>query len=442
MTKRGAHIPMDVALDLAARRIEAETGLHFPPTQRRQLSAALERMAVAQGYARQADCLAWLLAGTWNAEKTALCARFLTVGETYFFREPRALDLLCDYAREHIARGAKPPLRVWSAGCCTGEEPYSIAMTLQDRVPQMDPDMVAILATDLNPVFLDFARAGIYRPWSFRRTEPQRQAAHFSALDDGRFRISPGLRARVKFAQLNLASDGFPDAAAGTSGIDLIFCRNVLMYFARPLAKQVIARLRACLVDGGWLVVNPSEASAELFEGFAPVYFADAVFFRKQNHAHRAPPARAEAPAAVAVKPVPARAASAAPAAAPQLVSAHDEMAARASLLVRHGEPGAALQLMRRAIEAAPLSTPLYQTAAALALEHGASALARQWVKGLLYLEPQSAYGHYLAALVEHADGRSDAVAPLLRTCQALLPAEPDADGLHDAVASLLGRVQ
>ena len=452
MTRAAAHMPVDLALDLAARRIEAETGLHFSPVQRRQLNAALGRMASAQGYARQEDCLAWLLADAWSAEKTALCARFLTIGETYFFREPRALDLLCDYAREHAARGATAPLRLWSAGCCTGEEPYSMAMTLHDRVPQLDPGLVSILATDLNPVFLDFARAGVYRRWSFRRTDPRRQAAHFSALDDGRFRISPAMRARVRFAQLNLASDGFPDAATGTAGIDVIFCRNVLMYFARPVAKQVIARLRACLVDGGWLVVNPSEASSELFEGFAPAYFADAVFFRKQDVADRAADACLGAPAPVAAQPVPARrrpaqaapavGPQAAPASAPQPAPVEHDAAARARLLVRAGEPDAALQLLRRAIEAAPLSAPLHQAAAALALEHGASALARQWVKGLLYLEPQSAHGHYLAALVAYAEGRSGTVAGLLRSCQALLPAEPDADGLHDAVASLLERVR
>lgn len=95
-------MPMDVAFDLAARRIEAETGLHFPSTQRRQLNAALQRMAAARGYARQAGCPAWLLAGNWNAEKTALCARFLTVGEPYFSAN-RAQEVV-----DAIAQAADP----------------------------------------------------------------------------------------------------------------------------------------------------------------------------------------------------------------------------------------------------------------------------------------------------------------------------------------------
>jgi chemotaxis protein methyltransferase CheR len=462
MTKAEPAVPAGVLLDLVAQRIEAQTGLHFGPGQRRQFSAALRRMAAAEGYARHEDCLAWLVAGAWDAKKTALCARFLTVGETYFFREPRALDLVCDYARAHAARGARKPLRLWSAGCCTGEEPYSIAMTLRDRLPQLDPAKVSILATDLNPAFLDHAQAGVYRRWSFRRTDPRRQEAHFRALEDGRFEISPSLRAQVRFAQLNLASADFPDSAGGTAGIDIIFCRNVLMYFTRPQAKKVIARLRACLVGGGWLVVNPSEASAELFEGFAPVYFADAVFFRKHEAAPRVPAAPAatapvasapvasapEAPRrAHAAWPVPARPrpGQAAPAAAPDCVVAGDEheAVARARLLARAGDLAAALQLLRRTIEAAPLSARLHEQVATLALELGETALARQGVKGLLYLEPQSAVGHYLAALVEHADGRGDAAQRLLQACRALLPAGRGAgDGLHDAVESLLERTR
>jgi chemotaxis protein methyltransferase CheR len=440
MTKTRPPVPAGVMLDLAARRIEAATGLHFGPGQRRQLGAALRRMAAAEGYARYEDCLDWLLAGAWSPQKTALCARFLTVGETYFFREPRALDLVCEYARERAR--ARAPLRLWSAGCCTGEEPYSIAMTLCDRVPQLDPASVSILATDLNPAFLDFARAGVYRRWSFRRTRPERQAAHFTALDDGRYRIAPSLRAQVRFAQLNLACDVFPNGAAGTAGIDIIFCRNVLMYFARPLAKQVIARLRACLVDGGWLVVNPSEASSELFEGFTPVYFEDAVFFRKQAAtACTAPAARAPLHAP---RPEPVRPARIVLPVVPQ-AGAQDEHAAvaRARQLVRAGEPAAALQLLRRAGEADPLSARLHEAAATLALEHGETALARLSVKGLLYLDPQSAIGHYLAALVEHADGHTDAVLRLLRACQSLLPAGGDGgDGLRDAVESLLERAR
>ncbi|WP_460826822.1 CheR family methyltransferase, partial [Massilia terrae] len=252
----------------------------------------------ALGHAHVPACAAWLADGPWDDARGAACARFLTIGETYFFREPRALDLVCEQARAHLARGEQRPLRIWSAGCCTGEEPYSIAIALRRRVPQMAPAMASILATDLNEAFLDFARAGVYRRWSFRNTDPADHAAWFRPVDEGRFEIDPALRAQVRFDCLNLAGASYPSAASGTLAMDVIFCRNVLMYFGPQQARDTVARLRACLVDGGWLVVNASEASPELFAGFTPVFHADAVFFRKDSQPQPAelPPAEPSLP--------------------------------------------------------------------------------------------------------------------------------------------------
>ena len=445
-------MPAAVALDLAAQRVEAELGLHFSGAKRRQFDAALARMAEALGHAGPEASAAWLLAGEWDEARSALCARFLTIGETYFFREPRALDLVCDYASAHLAAGKTRPLRIWSAGCCTGEEPYSIAMALRRRVPGLAPAMASILATDLNQEFLDFARAGVYRRWSFRRTDPADHAAFFHAHGDGRSEIDASLREQVRFAQLNLASQAYPSAATATQAMDLIFCRNVLMYFGRSQIERVIARLRDSLVDGGWLVVNPSEASAELFAGFTPVYHEDAVFFRKS-----AEPAIAAVPAAAPVHA--ARAATAAAAPRPRLraqdkrpapprpppaaaARGPDDVMARVRMLVGAGASGEALQCLRRAAEADPLSAPLQQDAALFALEHGDRSLARQGVRRLLYLEPESAVGHYLAAMLEDAEGRPAQARRLLQDCRRLAAADGAGEELRGAVDAWLERLR
>ena len=133
-------------------------------------------------------------------------------------------------------------------------------------MPQLGLERATILATDLNDAFLDFARAGIYRRWSFRRTDPADLDAYFRPLGDGRYEIDPQVRDSIRFASLNLAAGTYPSLATGTAAQDVIFCRNVLMYFGHEQARRVIARLRDCLVDGGWLVVNASEASTRLFE--------------------------------------------------------------------------------------------------------------------------------------------------------------------------------
>jgi chemotaxis protein methyltransferase CheR len=426
-------VPATDVLDLAAQRVEAETGLTFGGSRRRQFDAALGRMADALGLPGAAACASWLLAGPWDDARSALCARFLTIGETYFFREPRALGLVCDLARAHVARGAARPLRIWSAGCCTGEEPYSIALTLRRCVPQLGPDGATILATDLNDAFLDFARAGIYRRWSFRRTDPADLDAFFRPLGDGRYEIDPRVRDAIRFASLNLAADTYPSVATGTAAQDVIFCRNVLMYFGHEQARRVIVRLRDCLVDGGWLVVNPSEASTTLFAGFAPVYHEDAVFFRKC-----ALPAPAEIPAPPPAIAAPA-AAAAAPAPAPGPVLAppapmRDDAMARVHALADAGRVEESLQCLRRAVEADVLSAPLQQSAALFALEHGDRALARQSVRRLLYLEPESAIGHYLSALIEDAAGRRPRARRLLREYDRL------ADGADGDVRGALGR--
>ncbi|MFL6631976.1 MAG: CheR family methyltransferase [Massilia sp.] len=425
-------------VDLAARRVEAATGLTFAGMRRRQFDAALDRMAAVLGLPGAAACASWLLAGPWDDARNALCARFLTIGETYFLREPRAFDLVCDTARAHLARDATRPLRIWSAGCCTGEEPYSIALALRRDVPQLPPGRVTILATDLNDASLDVARAGIYRRWSFRRTDPADLAAFFRPLGDGRFEIDAALRDQVRFANLNLAGGAYPSVATGTLAMDVIFCRNVLMYFGLEQAARVVARLRDCLVDGGWLVVNASEASTRLFEGFTPVYLEDAVFFRKGPLPALAPVPVPAAPAVAVTAPAPLPPPPGPTVSPSPPPPSHDAAMARVHALAREGGREEALQCLRRAVEAEALSAPLQQSAALFALEQGDRALARHCVRRLLYLEPDSAFGHYLWALIEDAAGRRPRVRSLLRDCRRLAGADAE---LHGAAGQWLERL-
>ena len=451
-------IEHDATLDLVAARVEAQTGLRFGDARRADLDLGLRRMAAARGAHGDGALAAWLLAEPWNQEKADLCARYLTVGETYFFREPRGLDLLCDYARKRLAADPQARLRLWSAGCCSGEEPYSMAIALRRALPGLDPAQVSILATDLNPASLAQARSATYREWSFRRTDPALRRMYFRPADAGRFVLDPAIRDHVRFAQLNLALPVYPSAANGTAGIDIIFCRNVLMYFSRELMAQVVARLRACLVDGGWLVVNPSEACTELFSGFSATYHPDAVFYRKSAGTVPRPAAPLAAPATLS----PGRAAQGAPdrthgATSPALRASavHGVLPAvrtrpaspaeqggepgqaleRAHAQARSGEVGAALQGLLRAATRWPLSAQLHQAAAQLALDQGANEAALRHLRHLLYLEPGSIIGHYLDGVTQAQAGRRArahrafaAAAGLLAALRADLPV-PGADG-------------
>jgi chemotaxis protein methyltransferase CheR len=145
---------------------------------------------------------------------------------------------------------------------------------------------VKILATDLNPRFLQKAAKGIYGPWSFRTLPEKMRERFFHHQSADRWRIDDRIKHDVTFTGLNFLEDTFPSAANDTRAVDVIFCRNVLMYFARDTAAQVIAKLRKCLVEDGWLFTSATDAPRDLFKGFA-VHQADGtiVYRRSPDHA-------------------------------------------------------------------------------------------------------------------------------------------------------------
>lgn len=212
----------------------------------------------------------------------ALASR-LTVGETYFFREKRSLEVFeRDIVPELIrARaGSGESIRIWSAGCATGEEPYSVAIVLS-RLTGLKKWHVEILATDLNSKSLLKASQGIYGEWSFRGIPPKVRSAYFETVKEGRWAIAPAIKKMVTFAQLNLVDDAYPPVSHSPNSFDVIFCRNVLMYLTPEGMRKVVRQLHRSLATEGWLIVSPTETSQQLFSEFATVSFGDVTFYRK-----------------------------------------------------------------------------------------------------------------------------------------------------------------
>jgi chemotaxis protein methyltransferase CheR len=188
----------------------------------------------------------------------------LSIGETYFFRLPEQFDLI---AREVIPsiqeeRGPGHVVRIWSAGCASGEEPYSLAI-LCDELEVLD--RTRILATDISRRTLAKARQGLFRPWSLR--DRGRRAMPYLQPESGGYRLADKIRDHVVFEYLNLAYDSYPSAANGTWAQDLILCRNVLLYFSPETIERVASRLFGALAEGGWLLLGPSDP---LLSGLAP----------------------------------------------------------------------------------------------------------------------------------------------------------------------------
>lgn len=274
----------DALLSTLSEFVAARIGLHFPQARWRDLEGGIAAAARDFGLPDAESCARWLLSTPLERSHIEILASHLTVGETYFFREQRSLEVLEEQILPELFRSRRDDerhLRIWSAACCTGEEPYSIAMLLDRMIPDPGTCPVTMLATDINPRFLRKAAEGVYGEWSFRGTPGWMRERYFRKRRDGRFELLPHIRSRVTFSYLNLADDVYPSLLNNTNAMDVIFCRNVLMYFTAERAKEVVRNLYRSLVDGGWLIVSPAETSSVLFSPFSAVRFPGVVVYRK-----------------------------------------------------------------------------------------------------------------------------------------------------------------
>lgn len=214
------------------------------------------------------------------AELKALVSR-ITVGETYFFRNVEQLEALA----AQVARGPRP-LRILSAGCSTGEEAYTLAMVLRERLPDLAPSQLAILGVDLNAKSIEHARRGRYSPWALRAT-PEALAAKYFRGAGRDFAIADPLRDSVRFEERNLLDED--PLLWRPGGLDAIFCRNVIMYLTPDAARAVIARLRGALAPGGLLFLGFAETLRGISLGFHLRHSHDTFYYQRADEEGAAP---------------------------------------------------------------------------------------------------------------------------------------------------------
>jgi chemotaxis protein methyltransferase CheR len=280
----------DELISQAAELIAAQLGLHFPPARWDDLERGIGAAARELGSRDLQSFVRSFISSPWTKSRIEILASHLTIGETYFFRDGRTFEILQEHILPELISSRQKTERrlgVWSAGCCTGEEPYSIAMLLSRMIPDLTSWNITILGTDINRRFLQRASEGIYRDWSFRSNPTWIQAKDFHRKN-GLLEISPDVKKMVTLSYLNLAEDAFPSLSNNTNAMDLILCRNVLMYFSVEQARKVIGNFHRCLIDGGWLIVSPSETSQLLFSQFQTVSFPEATLYQKSRHEIRA----------------------------------------------------------------------------------------------------------------------------------------------------------
>lgn len=215
----------DSLLSKLSGYIAENMALHFPPQRWDDLGKRIALAAEEFGFKDVAAFVEWLVSSPPPSDKMEILASKLTVSETYFWREPQMFQVLLEQILPELVRkrgNHSRQLRIWSAGCASGEEPYSLAIALRRTVPNLRDWQITILATDINPRLLRIARAGVYRRWSFRNAPAWLTRDYFRPAADGKMEILPEIRRMVNFAYLNLAEDVYPSHLNSTNAMDII----------------------------------------------------------------------------------------------------------------------------------------------------------------------------------------------------------------------------
>ena len=208
-----------------------------------------------------------------------------TVNETYFYREDHQLRCMTSSLLGSIA-GHKLPgstVRIWSIPCSTGEESYSIALWLMENWPQVDAYNVEIVGSDIDTRALTAAAEGIYGDRALMRLSRDVIGRYFNKTADGNYQIDEGLRGSIEFTRANLID---PQDMAQYRDFDLIFCRNVLIYFDDASRRQAAENLYDCLRPGGYICLGHSESMSRISPLFRVCRFPDAIVYQRPEADH------------------------------------------------------------------------------------------------------------------------------------------------------------
>ena len=253
-------------------------GIYFDDDSRYLLEKRLSRRVQTHHFSNFREYYRYLLYNKNRDEELASIIDIITVNETYFFREQNQLKTLSEEILPEIreTNKGKKRLRIWSAGCSTGEEPYTVAMLVLEKGHFKNWN-VEIFGSDINQRVLQVARSGTYRKNSFRTTDPYFLRRYFKE-ENGLSRISDSVKQYVNFTHLNLL-DPFKVKLVGT--MDIVLCRNVLIYFDHSSRKKVIEMFYERLADGGYLLLGHAESLINLSTAFTLRHFKYDMVYQK-----------------------------------------------------------------------------------------------------------------------------------------------------------------
>ncbi len=420
--------------------VSEKCGLDFPQTRRADLERAIVQV-LAETDSSDYDSLYRLLI---QAERTnpalELLVSKLTIGETHFFRNQPQFQALEQHILPELiaARRETRTLRVWSAACASGEEPYSLAILLDRLLPDLADWNILLLASDINPRVLDKARRGIYSAWSFREVPPDIQQKYFTAR--GReIELAPHIRERVTFIYLNLAEDVYPSLLNNTNAMDLILCRNVLIYFHEGTIRRVVGRFHESLAENGWLIVGHAEPSQAIFHQFAVRNFPGTTVYQKSASDHQPPIVQSLPPRLESAPMIAARAPRPAPRSQPTYKPqpAAPSATQRALALWEEGKTEEALRALKEIAAANGADASVYYLIAKIHANLLQLDAAEEWIGKAVNESTLFAPAYYLRSLILQERGKLADASEAMRRC---LYADPQFALGYFAQATLFSR--
>ncbi len=445
------------AFSALKQRIIARTGHHYYTDKDAQLWERIASRMEARGIGAVEDYLALLDGDGAGAAEWAALESAVTINETFFFRFAEQFDALRRSVLPRLirARAGEKRLRIWSVGCSTGAEPYSIAILLHELLGDALPQWrIGILGTDIDRNAISLARDARYTSWTLR-TLGEGERARLFDREGGLYRLKPHYRGMVRFERHNLLSLVEGEAPLQFEDYDLIFCRNVLIYFRQDVATRVVGALVERLAPQGYLFVGHAEATPGLDARVATIDAGGVLAFRRHGEAgaDEVPPL----PRALPALPAPARGGrratppakparrsprpQPAPAKAPPGASLADVRAA-----LTRGDVARAGRLAAAESAAAPRDPVPHYLAALGAWSLGDALRAEQGFRKALYLDNGFAMAHYLLGRHLMARGRTvegrRSLANALRAAAALDPGAELLEGDGLTAAELAGAVR
>lgn len=331
--------------------------------------------------------LAWLANPEHAAkERLALCPD-LTSRETFFLRDHGQMAVLRDHViPDLLARqSTSHQLRVWSAACSTGEEPYSLAILLGEATAGRGHWQIDILGSDIDAEALEIAGRACYRDWSFRGCPAEFRRTYFREVPQG-WQLNPNIRQRVRFQVLDLADARTPPDHWGLPGADIILCRNLFIYLDDDQISAILARLTDALADGGYLLVGPGELQMQNHPGLTARVYPEAIVYQKSAVMPDSPEPPAVPPPLIMAPRVPASAPAPKPH-PPSPALAMPDPLQRAWHLANRGELRQAETLCQTLIDQSPMNAEPHYLRAVLSLAEGKTDLALEELRKVLYLE-------------------------------------------------------